>query len=75
MAGIPSDGDVYGKHEELCSTDSGTSYASYASSTSVPGIPPPPSLESEDPRETNLNFFHDFATIEMLNSGSFTMCN
>jgi len=75
MAGTPH-GDVYGKlTTELCSTDSGTSYASYASSTSVPGIPPPPSLsESEDPRETNLNFFHDFATIEMLNSGSFTKC-
>eukprot|EP00438_Fugacium_kawagutii_P021082 Skav205905 [mRNA] locus=scaffold123:408432:411273:+ [translate_table: standard] len=58
--------------EDLCSTDSGTSYTSSTSGTSDKRPPPPP---ADDPRNTNLNFFHDFATIEdSIVSGSFTKC-
>lgn len=63
--------DVVGKKpiEDLCSTDSGTSYTSSTSGVSEKR----PLPESDfDPRQTNLNFFHDFANIESVISGSFT---
>lgn len=51
--------------EDLCSTDSGTSYTSSTSGVSEKRLP-----ESDfDPRQTNLNFFHDFANIESVISG------
>lgn len=60
--------DVDGKKpiEDLCSTDSGTSYTSSTSGVSEKR----PLPESDfDPRQTNLNFFHDFANIESVISG------
>ena len=58
--------------EDLCSTDSGTSYTSSTSGLSEKRLLP----ESEfDPRQTNLNFFHDFANIESVISGRGTICN